>query len=265
MWHALDRPRVHVCWEGDENWRYTVYPEYKAGRNKNLREDATFDTVAAVDDQWPRLVAILDAAGVSQWACSSGECDDVLYTLSQNFEDLGEYSAILTQDRDLYQAVTDFCCVVRATKEDEWEVIDRARVFADMGVLPEDLPEMKALAGDSSDNIPGVKGIGPKNASKLIGIHDNLIGVIKAASHPKVWGGTEKQRLAVLDVASDLHVFFDVVRLRRSILLRRSLGLPDPDQVQTLLEDDMILSLASPAELQSICSLGSPSPRIVTQ
>jgi DNA polymerase-1 len=137
-------------------FRRELFPAYKANRlepDEELRVQFPYvrRLVAALE------VPVLDREGF--------EADDILATLAKRFEDEGFDVVLVTGDKDLMQCVTDRTTLLDPMRDLH---VTRAEVFEKFGVGPEGVPEVLGLMGDSSDNIPGVKGVGPKTASALI-------------------------------------------------------------------------------------------------
>ncbi|MFN2375697.1 MAG: 5'-3' exonuclease H3TH domain-containing protein, partial [Candidatus Binatia bacterium] len=137
-------------------FRRDLYPAYKANRlepDEELRVQFPFvrRLVAALE------IPVLDREGF--------EADDILATLARRYEDDGYEVVLVTGDKDLMQCVTDHTSLMDPMRD---LVIGRDGVHEKFGVGPEAVPEVLGLMGDSSDNIPGVKGIGPKTATALI-------------------------------------------------------------------------------------------------
>lgn len=139
-------------------FRHKSDPTYKANRKGMPHELAL---------QMPLIKEILTDMGVKIVECEGYEADDVLGTISRIFGGEGDECCILTGDRDSLQLVTDRCTVRLATNR-ETVVYTPDKFREDYGLEPIQLIELKALMGDSSDNISGVKGIGEKTASALI-------------------------------------------------------------------------------------------------
>ena len=139
-------------------FRHQMYGAYKAGRH------AMPDELRA---QFPYAKRVLKEMGFAVLEKEGYEADDILGTLAKEAEDNGVEAYILTGDRDSLQLITDSTKVLLATNK-ETLVMDRAAFFEKYGVQPEQFVDVKALMGDSSDNIPGVAGVGEKTALKLI-------------------------------------------------------------------------------------------------
>lgn len=143
-------------------FRHEMYAQYKAGRRGMPDELAS---------QMPILKELLAALGYPVIACEGWEADDILGTLSHACRGTQHRCYLATGDRDSLQLVGENTVVLlAATRAGQAQTIycDEARVLADYGVAPRQLIEVKALQGDASDNIPGVKGIGEKTALALI-------------------------------------------------------------------------------------------------
>ena len=143
-------------------FRHRMYAEYKAGRKRMPDELAS---------QLPILKELLTALGYSVVACEGWEADDILGTLSDACRGTENRCYLATGDRDSLQLVGDNTVVLlAATRGGQAQTVycDEARILEDYGVAPRQLIEVKALQGDASDNIPGVKGIGEKTALALI-------------------------------------------------------------------------------------------------
>lgn len=139
-------------------FRHKMYDEYKAGRHKMPDELAM---------QMPLIKDILRALGVKIVECEGFEADDIIGTLSRVCAENGGECVISTGDRDSFQLVGERVTVrLAANKEDVFYTPGKIREV--YGVEPREMLEVKALMGDSSDNIPGVAGIGEKTALSLI-------------------------------------------------------------------------------------------------
>lgn len=139
-------------------FRHKLYTEYK-GTRKPMPDELAM--------QMPYVKDILKAMGIAVVQCEGWEADDILGTLSHSAEESGNSAVIATGDRDSFQLVTEKVYVnLAGNKEDV--LYTPVEIKEKYGVAPEQMIEVKALMGDSSDNIPGVKGIGEKTALDLI-------------------------------------------------------------------------------------------------
>lgn len=143
-------------------FRHKKYAEYKAGR-KGMPEELA--------QQMPIMKEWLTLAGYTCIECETYEADDILGTLAALCEKSGNECVIATGDRDSLQLISDSTRVLlAATKMGKPEIInyDKAALFERYGLTPHEMIELKSLMGDSSDNIPGVAGVGEKTATDLI-------------------------------------------------------------------------------------------------
>ena len=141
-------------------FRHTDYGEYKAGRKPTAPE---------LRPQFDLVYECLDAMGVRRLTCPTFEADDILGTMARRCEEAGIAALLVTGDRDSMQLVTETSHVLY-TKRGVSDVVRYTpeKVLEDFGVTPAQIPDLKGLMGDSSDNIPGVPGIGEKTAVKLL-------------------------------------------------------------------------------------------------
>ena len=175
------RPRqIIVAWDAGMSGREKVYPEYKAHRPPKpdlLRE------------QWPALVGLVEAFGYTNVEVEGYEADDVIASLTAQAEDLGIDTVVVTGDRDAFQLVRDGVRVMTTTKGiTETRMYDADGVLERYGVRPDQVPDLIGLRGDSSDNIPGVPGIGEKTAAALLeqfGSLEAILGAIDEVSGKK--------------------------------------------------------------------------------
>ena len=150
--------RVAVAFDKKCTFRHQQFDGYKAGRKGMPPELA---------GQLPVLKELLADLGYAVVECEGYEADDILGTLSRACQQQGGQCVIATGDRDALQLVTEQVQVRLATTKmgrPESTLYDVAAILERYTVLPEQLIDVKALMGDSSDNIPGVAGIGEKTA-----------------------------------------------------------------------------------------------------
>ena len=148
-------------------FRHKMYDAYKAGRHAMPDE---------LRDQFPYAKRVLYEMGFAVLEKEGYEADDILGTLAKMAEEEEVEAYVLTGDRDSLQLITDKTTVLLATNKDTL-VMDRNAFFEKYGVDASQFVDVKALMGDSSDNIPGVAGVGEKTALKLIsdfGSLDNI-------------------------------------------------------------------------------------------
>lgn len=163
-------------------FRHKADPTYKANRHGMPDELA---------QQMPVIKEMLADLGIRCVSCEGWEADDILGTLSKIFAD-GDECFILTGDRDSLQLITDSCTVRLATNKETISYTPE-RFREDYGLEPIQLIELKALMGDSSDNIPGVKGIGEKTALPLIQQCGTIEGLYEKLDEIKLTPGNRKK------------------------------------------------------------------------
>ncbi|MEE1278607.1 MAG: 5'-3' exonuclease H3TH domain-containing protein, partial [Acutalibacteraceae bacterium] len=160
---------VAVAWDLKKpTFRHEMYKEYKAGRHAMPDE---------LREQIPVMKEIITLMGFASIECEGYEADDILGTLAGEADKNGDTCIIATGDRDSLQLISDQTRVVlSATKAGKPEsiVYDKAALFSKYSMTPEGMIELKSLMGDSSDNIPGVAGIGEKTATALITAYGNI-------------------------------------------------------------------------------------------
>lgn len=162
-----------VCFDRDEvTFRKEQYEEYKANRQE-MPDD--------LKKQWPLIKEGVQMLGIPLYELPGFEADDVIGTVAKDAEKRGIRVDILTGDKDAFQLVSDIDGDVQVlmppSRGGGLVTYRRAEVFEKMGVWPEQIIDYKALCGDSSDNIPGVKGIGPKTAVDLLTQYKTLDGI----------------------------------------------------------------------------------------
>ncbi|MDE5897780.1 MAG: DNA polymerase I [Treponemataceae bacterium] len=169
-------------------FRHKLYAEYKATRNKTPED---------LHEQIPWIEDVLRALGIPVLQCEGYEADDVIATAAKKCEAAGRTCRILSGDKDLMQLVTDSTQILKPDHADVWKVTGVDGVKAEWGVMPSQLLDLLALFGDTSDNIPGVKGVGVKTSAKLLAEYGTLdgiyahIGDIKGAVQKKLADGRE--------------------------------------------------------------------------
>lgn len=177
----LKPTHLAVSFDVGKTFRHEAFESYKAHREKMPDE---------LKSQEPIVQEILGDLNIPTYSVLGFEADDVIGTLAKQAaaqgtgdrgQGLGEGGVqvmIVTGDRDMWQLVDEVISVfVPGTGMRQSRMVDRASVKELLGVWPEQVPDYKGLAGDSSDNIPGVTGIGPKTAADLIGTYGSVEGV----------------------------------------------------------------------------------------
>lgn len=161
---------VVCCWDmGSKTFRSDLYSSYKANR-----PDAPVDLVP----QFTLVKDIVAALHIPNIGLEGYEADDCIGTVSQKLSDVG-HVYILTGDHDMLQLVSERIHVVIMKKgRSNYAVYDLDFLKLDKGIHPYQVVEMKGLTGDTSDNYPGVKGIGEKTALKLLVEYESIDGIL---------------------------------------------------------------------------------------
>ncbi|MFI5268894.1 MAG: 5'-3' exonuclease H3TH domain-containing protein [Chloroflexota bacterium] len=198
LWEAEQPRAVFVAWDtlGVPTYRHKLWPEYQGGR--------VFD--GELIQQLNLLPDVGRAFGFGTGKGAGYEADDYLASAAAAETEHGGHSLILTNDRDAFQLASESVTVLWPRKGISDIVrVDPHEVVARFGVLPEQVPDYKALAGDPSDNIPGARGIGPKSAAELLLRHGTLDRVLEADAR-----GLAAQ-------ANQLLAFREMTRLRANL------------------------------------------------
>jgi DNA polymerase-1 len=181
--------------KAEKTFRNKLYPEYKAHRPD------------APDDLIPQFGLIRDAVrafDIPSLEQAGYEADDLIATYARLATEAGATCAIVASDKDLMQLISDSVIMYDTMKDRR---IGRAEVIEKFGVPPEKVIEVQALIGDSSDNVPGVPGIGVKTAAQLIGEYGDLETLLTRAPEIK----QEKRRQSLIENA-------DIARLSKTLV-----------------------------------------------
>ncbi len=190
-------------------FRHEQYGDYKAGRKEMPRELAM---------QIPIFKDILDAMRITRIELEGFEADDIIGTMARKAEEEGLKPIIFTGDKDQLQLATDLTKIVYTKRGvSDFEIFDHDSFLREYGFTPLQFIDFKGLAGDSSDNIPGIPGVGAKTATKLIqeygsveGIIENVDRITPAGLHNKVKDNAQQammsKRLATINTQVPLDV-----------------------------------------------------------
>ena len=202
-----EKPRgIYVAWDtlGVDTYRSKLWPPYQGGR--------IFEREIRVQlDMFPTLCEAF-CFGVGKKA--GYEADDFMAAAAIAEAEQGGTALLYTTDRDAYQLVNESITVIAPRpRTRELDRIGIPQVVERMGVLPEQVPDFKALSGDSSDKIPGIRGIGPKSAASLLLQHGSLENVLAN------WRSPAEAEQALM--------FREVVRMRPDVAVTLPDGPPD--------------------------------------
>ena len=206
----------YLAWVHDvgESFRHQTYPAYKA-----TREKLTDELQQEFDRSVERIEAILEAFRVPVVGVEGYEADDVIGTLATTAATRGLQAVIVSGDKDFYQLIGPGIALLNpgrggpAAVEEQW--VDQSNASARLGVPPERVIDYLALVGDSSDNIPGVKGVGEKTALELLKTLGDLDAILAGAD--RIPG--KRARAAVQQHAELARLSRDLVTIRRDVPL----------------------------------------------
>ena len=194
-----------VAFDIGKTFRHEKYERYKDGRR---------ETPDDLKVQFPVAKKILTAMGIKYLECAGYEADDIIGTISMWCEKDPEYEAlIVSSDKDLLQLISDET-VVKLLKTKDYIWMDKKTFNATYGFDPIHMIDLKALMGDASDNIPGVKGIGEKGAIKLVSEYKTIDNIYENID--KIKGATQ---IKLIDGREDAYYSKDLVTIYREVPL----------------------------------------------
>ena len=199
-----------VAFDIGKTFRHDEYQDYKAGRSKTPDE---------LKLQMPKSREMLEHMGIKHLELEGYEADDIIGTLARMADEDPEWDALLvTSDHDYLQLITDVVNI-KLLKQKGFVKYNPKTFFEEYGITPPRVVDLKAIMGDSSDNIPGVKGIGEKGALKLLHEYETLDGIyehineIKGSTHEKLVNDKEQAyfsyKLATIDKNAPIEVEFE--------------------------------------------------------
>src|SRR3954447_12819688 len=220
----------YVAWINDAgtSFREARYPDYKSTREK-LDEELQADFDRALE----RIRSLLAAFRVPLLTVPGYEADDVIGTLATAAAACGLQSVIVSGDKDFYQLIGPRVALLNpgrggpAAVEETW--VDESNAGERLGVRPSQVVDYLALVGDSSDNVPGVKGIGDKGAQKLLLEYGDLDAILAHASEVSA----KRTREALLAQADNARLSRELVTIKRDVPIELDLSrltLQEPDQ-----------------------------------
>ena len=223
---------AYLGWVHDlgESFRHREYPDYKATREKlSLELQQDFDRSVE------RIVQLLAAFRVPLLAVEGFEADDVIGTLAPQAAARGLQAVIVSGDKDFYQLIGPGIALLNPGRggpgavEEQW--VDESNASERFGIPPAQVVEYLALVGDTSDNVPGVKGIGEKTAVELLRTYGSLDAMLaRAAEIPG-----KRAREALLAHAEEARLSRDLVTIRRDVPITldpEALRVLEPDRAE---------------------------------
>ena len=196
-----------VVWDAGYTGRKELYADYKAQRS--TRPDL-------LKEQWPHLAPLVEAFGYQNLAVEGYEADDVIASIVERARtaDPPVPVMVVTGDRDAYQLVDNGVRIMTTSRGiTDTRVYDREGVIERYGIPPELVPDFIGLKGDTSDNIPGVPGIGDKTAAELLQRFGSLENVLSSVD--QISGAKRKQNL--IEHADDARISKQLATAERSI------------------------------------------------
>ncbi len=181
-----------IAFDKGKTFRHNEYADYKGGRSETPDE---------LKMQFPLSRKLCDALGITHLEIDNYEADDIIGTFSKKITELGEEGLIVSSDKDLLQLINDNV-KVKLLKTHDYIMMDKDEFKKTYMVDPINMIDLKALMGDSSDNIPGVAGIGEKTAIKLLSEYKNIdnlynhLDEIKGKIHDKLASDKDKAYLS---------------------------------------------------------------------
>lgn len=174
-------------------FRHEQYDDYKAGRAETPDDLRT---------QIPLMKKLLAEMGIAVCECPRFEADDILGTFARLANESGVDALLVTGDRDALQLISPNTHVLMPKKANETVEYDEALLMEQYGLVPARMPDLKGLMGDSSDNLPGIPGVGEKTARKLLEKYGTLENALahaadeKGALQKKLTEGAESARMS---------------------------------------------------------------------
>ncbi len=251
----------YLAWVHDmgASFRQQSYPQYKA-----TREKLTDELQQEFDRSLERIAHLLDAFRVSVVGVEGYEADDVIGTLASAAPDSVQV-VIVSGDKDFYQLIGPRVALLNpgrggpAGVEEHW--VDQANASERLGVPPERVVDYLALVGDSSDHVPGVKGVGEKTALELLKTFGDLDAVL--ANAERIAG--KRAREAVQQHADLARLSRDLVTIRRDVpvaldLDRLRVRPPDVARLSELFTELEFRTLIPKLSLLDVAGAGGPAP-----
>lgn len=229
---------------GGQTFRHDIDPNYKANRPPPPQELVL---------QFPIIREVIDAFAIKAIEKPGFEADDLIASYAKYAKDEGYEVVVVSSDKDLMQLLAHGILMYDAMKD---KMITDSTVFEKFGVTPDKVHDMLALIGDSSDNIPGVRGIGPKTAAELITAYGSLDGIYQHVNEIK----QDKRRQMLIEDKANAELSYKLVEMRFDIPLDYTL-----EELQVSHFDvDKLAEFAAAQGFKTLASkLGSKYPKAV--
>jgi DNA polymerase-1 len=200
----IDADRLAVIFDAGRNsFRNEIYPEYKANRG---------ETPPELIPQFPLVREATRAFNVPAIELDQYEADDLIASYAKAAAAQGDRVVIVSSDKDLMQLVSEQVTMLDPIKN---RPIGPAEVFEKFGVSPDKVVDVQALCGDSTDNVPGVRGIGVKTAAELITTYGSLDALLARAGEIK----QPKRRESLIEGEKAARLSRELVTLRDDVAL----------------------------------------------
>lgn len=214
----------------EPTFRHNLYVGYQSNREKERQ--ISEDIWGQVD----KLKIVFEKMNVPVFAVPGFEADDVIGTLASQCKMQNVECTIITGDRDLMQLVDDKVRLFMPQKGlSDGIIVDEAKVMEKMGVHPRQIVDYKGLVGDSSDNYPGVSGIGPKTAGHLLAEYESLDKIYSEISNPKTQVPI-KVRQKLLDGYEAAKLSQQLATIKRDVSITLQLSKAEIPDKETILE-----------------------------
>jgi DNA polymerase-1 len=249
-----------VCYDRPEpTFRHKILKEYKAQRPK-ITDDLVFQIKQSKD--------FFEAFGFKIFEKPGYEADDLIGTITEKTKNLVEKIVIITGDLDTLQLVDDEKVVVWTMKKGitEIKIYDEKEVFKKYNLLPNQIIDYKALVGDPSDNIEGIKGIGPKTAQKLIENYGNLEKIIEVAKKGLI---DKKLAQKIIENEEKIFLYRELVSIQKNVEIEINLDDilfkgPHFDRILNLFEEFEFKSLIKRIQKNFSQSKNNEIPQIIS-
>lgn len=199
---TFNTPYIAVVFDRPEKTvRHEIYKEYKATRKETPND---------LQVQIPKIKEIIKLLGIKILEIPGYEADDIIATLSKKAENRSFEVIIVTPDKDMNQLIDQHIKIFNPMKE---EIVDTQKVIEKYGVSPQQFIDYLVLVGDSIDNIPGIKGVGPKTAASLLQEFGSIDRILENKDKLK---GKLKESFAAVS-KEDIQLVRSLVKLHQDI------------------------------------------------
>lgn len=224
---------VMVAFDKGKTFRHLKYEVYKGGRSETPNE---------LIEQFPYARRLCDSMGIKYFEIDNYEADDIIGTFAKKVDEDKDLEAlIVSSDKDLLQLITDKV-KVKLLKMHDYIMMDKQTFCDTYGLMPPLMVDLKALMGDASDNIPGVKGIGEKTALSLLHTYGSLNGVYENIDSIK---GKTKEKL--LNDEEMAYLSYDIATIYKEVPINT-----DIDNIKYLGINDEYTNLLKELEFYSL-------------